>query len=240
MYIMKSIYQKFIDFKSRHQLSNERITKMITEYAYSSSTFARSFFKEKYGISESTFYKSRDYAVICCLVDEKTCQKLRNKSATNYSNNNKQGSSTASVAHFQELLVKRKEFLEGVSTSEIQDIANKYVEGVSVDKIAIAYDTGSFAIKYLLRKGIVMLIVDANTVRAMKALLGTSLNSILQEREKSKKALLNCIQKEIDFLRTQIECYPLYFRNVSDRPTLNSLNDKLSATIRMYHEALRL
>lgn len=236
----KSLYQKFIDFKHRHSLSNENIAKIVTEYADSDLNFARSFFKQKYGISESTFYKVRDFAVICCLVDTKTCQRLQSKAAANYSSNNVQNSSTGSIAHFKDLLKMRQEYLDDFSAEEIQDIANKYVEGVSVDNIAIAYDTGSFAIRWLLKKGVIMLILDANIISQMRRLLGDRLNHLLEIRKANKTALLVCIEKEIDFLKMQIKYYKLYFRNSIDKPTLESLNDNLSQAIKMHKQAFQL
>lgn len=236
----KSIYDKFSDFKIRHNLSNEVICKIITEYANSKIDFARTYFTDKYKISEHVFYQARDYAVIFCLVDNETCSMLKNKSATNYSKNNDKNSAVASLAHFETLLVQRQSFLDSFSINEMQDIANKYVEGVSTENIAKAYETGPFAIKYLLRKGIVMLIFDSSTVKQISIIVGNGLNRILQMREVNKEHLLSCIQSEISFLNSQIKCYDLYFRNSKDKPELENLKAKLSNAIKMYDETLHL
>lgn len=236
----KDMYKQFVDFKTRHSLSNDVIAKMITEYANSELELARTYYSKKYNISVSTFYKSRDYAVIFCLVDNTTYKKLQTKSAINYSNNNKKNSSSGSIVHYKTILKKRQDFLNSFSNNEIKDIAIKYIEGVSVENIAIAYDTGPFAIKYLLKKGIVSLILDANIVDSIKVIVGKNLDGILKERERNKKILLCCLQKQIEFLESQINCYDLYFRNISDKPSLLSLQNELEKIIRFRKEVLLL
>lgn len=241
-YIMKkSIYERFLNFKTRHNLSNEVIAQIATEYADSNLELARSYFSDKYNISEYVFYKARDYAIIFCLVDKKTYERIKQKSSTNYRNNNTKNNSAAdSVAHFDELLVKQQEFLDGFSKNEILDIASKYVEGISKKNIAIAYGTGEYAIQLLLKKGIIEFIFDSNLVKQISVIVGPSLSKILQQREATKNALLNCLQNQITFLKSLIRCYDLYFRNSKTKPSLESLNEQLKNAIKMYNEALRL
>lgn len=236
----KSILDKFADFKNRHDFSNSQIVQMVTEYANSDLEFARTFFKEKYNISEHVFYKARDYAVIFCLVGSSTCNKLRIKSAQNYSRNNDSNSARGSLAHFDELIKERQNFLNSFSANDIRHIANKYVESVSVQDIAIAYDTGEFAIKRLLKKGIEKLILDAEVVKQLYAKLGASLDELLKKREANKKALLDCIEAEMKFLKMQIDIYDLYFMDSQDKPSLQDLNSKLSNAQKKYKEALQL
>ena len=236
----KSIYEKFLDFKARHNLSNEVITKIAIEYANSNLELARSHFSDKYNISEYTFYKARDYAIIFCLVDNEVYKRIREKSSTNYKSNNSKKSAVGSLVHFDELLDKRQEFLDGFSTNEILDIANKYVEGISTKNIAIAYGTGEYAIKKLLRKGIIELIFDSNLVKQLSTIVGPALGKTLQKRELSKKVVLDCLKNQITFLKSQIMCYDLYFRNSSEKPSLESLNEQLQNAIKMYNETLRL
>lgn len=236
----KSIYQKFLDFKVRHNLSNEVITKIATEYANSTLELARTHFSEKYNITESTFYKTRDYAVIFCLVDDRICKKLCEKSAANYSKNNEKNSSVAPLAHFDDLLIERQNFLNGFSPNEIRDIGNKYAEGMSVQNIAKSYETGPFAVQHLLKKGIIMLIFDSDTVNQISIIAKGNIENILQKRKANKKFLLECYQSEILFLNLQIKSYDLYFRNCSKPPTLESLKEKLLNATKMYNETLRL
>lgn len=237
----KSIYEKFLDFKGRHNLSNEKIAQIATEYANSDLELARSHFSEKYKISEYTFYKARDFAIIFCLVDKETYKRIRQKSSTNYRNNNtKNNSAVASIAHFDELFNKQQEFLASFSKTEILNIANKYVEGISLKKIAKSYDTGEYAIKKLLKKGIIDFIFDARLVNQISAITGDSLNKILQKREMNKNALLDCLKKQIVFLKSQINCYNLYFRTFEIKPSLESLSIQLQNAIKMYNETLQL
>lgn len=237
----KDIGKRFSDFKLRHSLSNSIIAQMVTEYATSSLDFARSFYSEKYNISKKAFYQARDYAVIFCLVDQNIFKKLQTKSAANCSKNNAQNSARSSLAHHQKLLEDRKAFLSSFSASDIKDIASKYMADVTPKKIAIAYDTGEFAIKYLLKKGIVSLILDADTVRAIhKKVAGNGLDKILQNREYNKRRLLSCLQSQITFLKAQIDCYDLYFRAKDNKPSLESLQSELSKIIQLHKETLSL
>lgn len=236
----KDICQKFLDFKLRHSLSNEVIVKMVTEYANSELDMARTHYSEKYKISNYTFYKSRDYAVIFCLVDNEICKRLKNKSATNCRLNNDKNSSRASTAHYTDLLAERQNFLDSFTINEIKDIAIKYVSGISIEKIAIAYETGDFAIKYLLKKGITSLVLDANIVKAINSIVGDSLSDILKIRERNKSLLLNCINNHIVFLKSQIDCYDLYFRNFANKPDLEDLKKQLSNVIEYQKEVLQL
>ena len=237
---MKSIYEKFLDFKSRHKLSNEKIAQIATEYANSSFDFARSYFCSKHEISEHVFYKIRDFAIIFCLVDNDTAKRIQQKSSANYQSNNDKNSAASSIAHFDELIVKRQEFLDGFSKNEILDIAHKYVEGASVKNIALCYDTGEYAIKKLLKKGIVELIFDSTTVSQIHAIVGDSLNETLKKRETNKQNLLYCLKHQISFLKLQTVCYDLYFRNSQSKPSMECLKEELQNAIKMYKETLRL
>ena len=238
----KNIYKKFLDFKARHELSNDEIAQIATEYANSDLELARSYFSDKYGISEHTFYKARDFAIIFCLVNKDTYTQIKQKSSTNQKNNvnNPKKNAATSLAYFDELLVKQEEFLNGFSNNEIIDIAQKYVEGVSLKNIGKSYDTGEYAIKRLLKKGIVELIIDSKIVSQISVIVGHSLDRTLQQREHNKKVLLNCIQNKISFLQSQIKCYNLYFRNLQNKPSLESLNEELENAIKMYNETLKL
>ena len=236
----KDICKRFVDFKTRHSLSNELIVKMIQEYANSDFDCTRSFYSEKYNVSRSAFYKARDFAVICCLVDNKTFMKLRAKSIANYKSHNPNENADGTIKHHEFLLRQRIIFLSSFSEKDIKDIAKKYVEGIGVSELAMEYGTGKYAIKYLLKKGITSLIVDANTTKLISNIVGSSLEKILQERERNKQLLLDCLQKQIAFLDAQIKCYDLYFRNIAKQPTLESLQKELSKTIRFRKEVLLL
>lgn len=236
----KSIEQKFIDFKKRHKLSNAIITKMITEYANSDLEFARTYFSEQYGISIHVFYKARDYAVIFGLIGNETCKNLRIKTAENYKNNNEKSTPRASLNHFYKLTEERQKYFDSFSENEIRDMGSKYVAGVSVNKIAIAYDTGEYTVKYLLSKGVVELIFDGTTVKKMVNMLGPKINGILKKRETNKRELLNCLLLEIKFLTQQIKCYKAYIKFSGNPLSKEDVEKRLSDVMEMYNKALQL
>lgn len=235
----KNIIKKFADFKRRNSLSNDIIKQMITEYANSELDLARTYFSNKYNISKSIFYKARDYAVICCLVDEDTCKRIKKKTVENYKRHNPKNTSNGALAHFSDLRVKRQEFLNTFSDNEIRDIAFKYAEGISVKNIAFGYDIGEFGIKLLLKKGIVLLVVDKETTDSIKNRVGSKLDKILHSRENNKQIILDCIEKEIICLNLKIEHYELYFRDLKEKPSKEILQQKLSDVIKKKKQVLR-
>lgn len=235
----KSLVEKFSDFKKRHCLSNSDIEKMIVEYANTEFDLASSYFSEKYNITPNVFYKARDYAVICCLVDEDICKKIKRKTIENYKKNNPKQTTNGPVVHFSDLRVKRQEFLNTFSDNDIRDIAYKYEEGISLKNIGITYDIGEYGIKLLLRKGIVMLIVDKKTTEAISIKLGNKMDNILQNREKNKQKIVECLEKEIEALNLKIENYDLYYRNSEERPRKESLYKEVVELARKKQEVLR-
>jgi len=235
----KSIEKKFLDFKNRNSLSNEIITKMITEYANSSLEFARSYFANEYGISHHVFYKARDYAVILGFVDNEICKKLCIKTATNCKNNNTQSSNRASLSHFNELMNERQRFLSRFSEKDIQDIGYKYISGVSVKKIAIAYDIGEYTIRCLLRKGVVELIYDGDIVKILVSMLGSKMDAILEKREKNKQILLECLALEIKCLKQRLKCNAAYNRISHKTMSNDDVSKQLSSVMEMYNKALK-
>ena len=154
----RSIIDKVANFKERNSLSNSVIVKMVTEYANSEPDLACTYLSEKYKISKSTFYKARDYAIICCLVDNHICKRVKNKSVNNYKSNNSKKSGRKSLTHFEELY--------------------------------------------------------------------------LQIRQRNKKYLLDCNEKEIDFLKMQIDCYDLYVCIIKESVNLEDLEKNLSNAIK--------
>lgn len=237
----KSINQKFLSFKKRHQLSNEDIVKIATEYANSSFELARTHFTNKYNITDYVFYQIRDYAIICCLVNRDLYERIKEKSSANYKSNNTKNSSASSIAHFDKLLVQQSQFLSEFSEKEILEIGLKYAEGVTVKKIAMAYETGELAIKKLLGKGIVNIIYDIDLVNQIKRIVGpTSLTPLLKMREANKNILINCHQHRIAALEMQVRYYDMFFRFESDKPSLESLENELKLARKKYKETLKL
>lgn len=236
----KSIIKKFADFKKRHLLSNEIIRKMITEYANSEYDLAQTHFSKKYDISKSTFYKARDFAIICCLVDKTTCKKIKKKTLANYKANNPKNTSNRSNSNFTCLYDERENFLKTFSDDEIRDIAFKYAEGLSIKNIASAYDIGEFGIKLLLRKGIVSLIVDGDITKSIKYRVGNDLDKILNQREQNKQIILSYIEKEIECLNFQITYHDFYYKIIRETPIpIEILQAKLKDALKRKQQVLR-
>lgn len=147
----KSILDRFLEFKWRHNLTTDTLQKMFQEYANSGPGKARTYFTNKYRISEHVFYRARDFVVICMLVDSKTTKRIFAKAAFT---SGEHGGSRRSLKHSYELKLQRAEFFNSFSRKDIEDILYKYAEGVSLKSIAVSYDTGISAIKFLLTKGI--------------------------------------------------------------------------------------
>lgn len=223
----KSVMQKFIDFKKRNSLSNVVIIKMAKEYANSDAECSMAYFADRYNISKSAFHKARDYAIICCLLDETTYDKIKKKSSGNYKANNPKKKAAGSIKHFDYLKSQRKAFLETFTEQEIKDIASKYVNGLSIEKIAVAYDTGEYAIKLLLYRGIVNLVLDKETVEVISKKLGDKLTEMLAKRNENKKKLLACIENEITVINFQIKNYSLYYSGIKNKPTSKTLQDRI-------------
>lgn len=221
----KSIVTRYEDFKAKHHLSDAMIIQMATNYANSDEACSMGYWADKYNVSRGVFNKARDFAIICCLVSPDVVKRIVSKSSGNYSEKNPKGTSDASKAHFAELTLLKKEFLNTFSVSEIQDIANKYIEGVSLSKIAIAYGTGEYGVQMLLKRGIIKLIIsDEITAEIAKK---ATIDDMLARRAVNKKAMLECITNEIEVITFQIKNHSLYFAGITNPPTLNDLNNKL-------------
>lgn len=146
----KSEYQKFQEFKKRHNLSNQQIVRIISDYANTADEYAASFFAAKYNISNDVFYKIRDYTIIFMLVDATVCQRIRNKLFRNQSGKNKSGNYTAANRHYQLLIKKRKEYLKSFSNEEIVLVAIEYANGDALYDIAKKHNISTYTVRKLL------------------------------------------------------------------------------------------
>ena len=69
--------KRYDNYKKKYRMSLESIFKMMDEYAYSEKEKAYSYFINKYNLPNPySFYKARDLAIICHIVDEKTCFRI--------------------------------------------------------------------------------------------------------------------------------------------------------------------
>lgn len=145
-----SEYQKFQNFKQRHDLNNQQIIKIITEYANTEDEYSASFFSAKYNISTHIFYRLKDFALIFMLVDSTVCKRVRNKSLRNQIAKKGSGNYTASTRHYQSLIEKRKEYLKSFSNEEIVQIASEYAYGDALYDIAKRHDISPYTVRKLL------------------------------------------------------------------------------------------
>ena len=146
----KSEYQKFQDFKVRHNVTDKQIVKIMADYANTTDEYAASFFATKYKISEYMFYRMRDFTIIFMLVDATVCQRIRNKAFRNQSGKNKSGNYTAANRHYQLLIKKRKEYLKSFSNEEIVLIAIDYANGDALYDIAKKHNISTYTVRKLL------------------------------------------------------------------------------------------
>lgn len=238
-----SIHEKFHRFLLRHNLTIVQVQEIITEYANTTPELARTFFKEKYGISEHVFYKCRDYAVICCIVDDKVCKLLRDKACFNSKTHNADQSCRASAIHHSDLLSQREEYLLSFLDADIRDIARKYAGGMSAAQIGLAYETGKYGINRLLIRGITDLIIDKKTLDAIFSRMPTSkqwLNKVLKSRKENLENLLYMYTTDVSILQYKIDNYSLYYRDEMDKPSLEELERQLQLAKKRYEIALEL
>lgn len=240
----KTDLQRYVDFKKRHGLAYEDIVKIVSEYANSDYEFARSFFSEKYGISENTFYKCRDLAVICHLVNRDICEKLREKTGANYAVYSDKNSASGSYKHFADLIRRRNVFLTLFTTEEITQICRKYSEGIKFDIISLEYEVCVESIKQLLKKAIVDVIVPASLVDEMKERAKkegkniSAFKNFEEQRDKKKIAMLEPYQREIELLHYQIDNYEGYFLNDEYAPEKEYLTNRLAEVEKKYQRIL--
>ena len=240
---MKSIHERFHSFLIRNGLTVLHVQKIVTEYANSDLELARSHFTEKYAISEHVFYKCRDFAVICCLVDNNTCKRLLKKTCENSRSHNEKNSARASKAHFSELVMKRKEYVLSYSDADIRDIARKYAGGMSAEQIALAYETGKYGINQLLIRGITELIVDKNTLNTIINIMppnSSFFNTLLEARQETKKNLLSVQFQDTNILKFKIEHYSIYFTGEENKPSISQLEEELKVAQERYEKTLEL
>lgn len=238
-----SIHEKFHRFLFRHGLTVQQVQKIVTEYANTKPEFARTFFKEKYDLSEHVFYKCRDYAIICCLVDDAVCKLLQGKASYNSKTHNADQSSRATAIHHSELLSLREEYLQAFLDADIRDIGRKYAGGMSAEQIGLAYETGKYGINMLLIRGIRDLIIDKKTLEAIISRIPGSrkkLSKVLACRKDTINDLLFTCSTDVSILQYKIDHYSLYYRDEIDKPSIAELKNQLDAAKKRYEKALEL
>lgn len=164
----KSEYQKFQDFKKRHNLSDKQIIQIMTEYANTEDEFSASFFSAKYNITEHEFYRIRDYVIIFMLVDAPICKRIRNKSFRNQSSKNTSGNYTSANQHYKQLIEKRKIYLKSFPNEVIVQIAIQYAQSAALYDIAKELNVSVYTIRMLLAIALTNHLVSADVYEAIR------------------------------------------------------------------------
>lgn len=165
----KNEYQKFQDFKKRHNLTETQIIHIISEYAKTNDEFSCSFFCAKHNITSHVFYKMRDFTIIFMLVDDSICRKIKEKSLRNQGSHNSAGNHTSSAYHYKILISKRHEYLKSFSEAEIVAIANEYANFVLVSEIATKHNISAYTVQNLLMIALINRLIPYGLFKKIQA-----------------------------------------------------------------------
>ena len=230
--------ERFNSFKKKHRLAYEDVKKIATEYAESEGERACSYFTKKYDLTNHVFYKIRDFAIVCCLIDERTCYLIKDKASSN-----KQESGSSSLRHFESLMERRKTFLnESFSKEEITDIAYKYADGNSLDSIANVYEICPGAVKKLLAIGTMRNIIPTELINSIEKRLvsyGKKLESFedfKKIRKNNQKKILEPLKQEKMVLEYQISSYEDYFFEDENVPSIDFLKNRFEEVTKKISE----
>ena len=127
------------------------------EYANSDSEFARSYFVNKYNVSESCHYKLLYDAVVYNRVSEEEVDKMEAKSVGNQ-RAKAQGAGATSYLNYGRLRYERYKYIASLYTEkEIEELVKIIVENpkISLDIIAKIKGITLITLKIMLRKAIV-------------------------------------------------------------------------------------
>ena len=236
----KTDFQRICSFMKKHQLSHQDIKKISTEYANSPEEKARTFFTEKYKISEHVFYKCLEFSIVCHLVDETTRKMIRAKAISNYKLHNEKESSKKVMDHYAELTRRRKIFFDAIPKEEILDISYKYAAGIELSIISNTYGYCEETVKKLIAKGITKVITPLLVVILIKNRVKTEGKSLEdfekleQKRSNVRARALKPFEDEIKMLKFQIEHFDEYFEGDVFFSKKDFLENRLQELIKKY------
>lgn len=160
----KPIWESFSEFKARNHLNDFKIIEIAKMYASTNTKCARTALSEAYGISEHVFYKLLDFAVIACLVDKETQDKILLKRINNSCIHGASEGAKKSILHKQKVLELQKEYeaafkmhLDSFSEETIFKICKDFRDGMAIYQIAKKNKTSSRVIEILLENGLKIL-----------------------------------------------------------------------------------
>lgn len=189
--------ESFKAFKTRHKLTDQQITNIMTEYANTVDERGASFFASKYGFTEHVFYQIRDYTIVFMLVDASVCRKIRDKSFRNQGSKNSSGNFTTSANHYLDLIAIRREYLKTFSNEDIIKIAEEYASlHSSTYDIAKKHKISLYTLKKLLAIALVNHLVSEDVYRQIKFRSTTYTNSLRHYNGYSAAELWNYLHWE--------------------------------------------
>ena len=164
--------RSFTQIKKTMQLSEfEAFCKKLTEeYANSDAQFSRSYFCNRYNISESCYYKVMEFAVVMDLVSDSIVSKMLNKSMANQ-NLHLAGAGGSSIAKYARMYSARCEYIAlSFIDDEVRKIAKDFVDNPDIPKqeIATMHGISKKVLDLLLVRGIEQCIVDDETVNKIE------------------------------------------------------------------------
>ena len=119
---------------------NEFCKRLALKYANSEHGYARSYFSEKYQITNSCYYKALEYAVVKNLVDDVTFAKMMNKSVANQ-NGHYKGAGKTSLSKYNRLYNERCKYIAySLPEDKVRDIASDFTEKDGDKYIFSKYD----------------------------------------------------------------------------------------------------
>ncbi len=241
---MKAVTRnQFCKFLAAHNLTISTIVHMVNEYAHSDLDVAKSYLSEKYNISSHVFYKCRDYAIICNLVDSKCFKLIKQKSQKNYRSHNSSNTARASILHFYDLEKERKDYMQHYSIEEIHEVARLYASGIPIERIGEKFFTGKSGINQLLYRAVTELIIEKSFLDIIvKTMPGSDkfISEMLSVRRKKKDELLSIMSQEMQVLRYKIENYTSFYMRDDEKPLFIDLQQELEKATQRYTKALML
>lgn len=164
----KDEHQKFQDFKLRHNLTNEYIAKIMSEYASSEDKFSCSYFCDKYKLTPHVFYKMRDYTIIFMLVSPITRKNIHEKAVRNQIGQNPTGTYNSSYRYYNKLLITRNNYLKSFSFTDIIQATTMYANNISIKEIAQKHDVSLEIVRTLIALALINRLIDEKTYHLIK------------------------------------------------------------------------
>lgn len=174
---------------------NDFCKKITEEYVTFEPQYARSYFCERYQITESCFYKILEYAVVRNLVEDVIVAKMMEKAIANQ-NLHKNGAGASSVKKYARMYTERYKYIaETMPMEEVRNLARDFGDNPDITKVefASAYGVHQRVIGYCLNRAIIEKIADDRIVDAIER---RSINNAKAENVQTTKEFFNKLRKK--------------------------------------------